>query len=294
MVTWMSEDMRARTSEDDRVAWRTAAAKKNHNLVALLESWRVPGAPSYADNSRETLRDETFRRWLANGAMHQKPGVPKTSDKGRWALEPHFADLFDPETPDLAGAAAAWREAHLSPEAKIRVQFALESDEAKHAVSVALPNRSDIRRLEAGRASLILKGVMEDWATARLQKPYVITISEPGNKVFVPDQALLTSLGLTIDTSDLLPDAILADVGDEVQFWFIEVANSDGVIDEPRQQRFLEWADQHSIGRAKCRFLTAFLSRNDPAARKRLKDLAPNSFAYFAAEPGSELAWYRL
>ncbi|MBZ4488083.1 hypothetical protein LQ938_11590 [Microbacterium sp. cx-55] len=294
MVTWMSEAMRARMDDSSRVAWRTAAAKNSEKVVALMESWSVSPTTSYADNSRETLRDETFRRWLEIGAVRQRSGVPKTSSKGRWALEPHFADLFDPALKDVATRAAAWRESHLSPSAKIRVQFALEGDEAKHAVTVALPSRSDTRRLEAGRASLILKGVMEDWAPSRLRKPYVITISEPGNKVFIPDQALLATLGLSIDTSDLLPDAIIADVDDDVLFWFIEVANSDGVIDEGRQAKLLSWAQQQSIDPAQCRFLTAFLSRGDTAARKRLKDLAPNSFAFFAAEPGHELAWYPL
>lgn len=29
-------------------------------------------------------------------------------------------------------------------------------------------------------------------------------------------------------------------------------------------------------------------------ALKRLKDLAPNTYAYFVDEPGHELAWYAL
>jgi hypothetical protein len=38
------------------------------------------------------------------------------------------------------------------------------------------------RVLESGDASLILKGVLERWAQARLIDPVVLTVSEPGDK----------------------------------------------------------------------------------------------------------------
>ncbi|WP_256978609.1 BsuBI/PstI family type II restriction endonuclease [Rhodococcus sp. 14-2470-1a] len=297
MVTWMSEEMRIRDSEDDRVQWREAAAKKNKDLVKVLDEWGVSTASGYADNSRETLRDETFRKWRENSAIREKAGVPKNSSKGRWALEPHFADLFDPGLAgdQLVSQVVQWRERHLSPAAKLKVQFAAQGRQTAHAVSVTLPNGAGVRTLESGKASLILKSVVEEWAATRLTTPYVVTISEPGDKVFTADAKLLTYLQITINTQALLPDALIADVGgDDVQFWFVEAVNTDGEINEARKQSLLTWATNQGINPAHCHFLTAFTSRTDPAARKRLKDLASGTYAYFADEPGHELAWYRL
>ncbi|MDM4764324.1 BsuBI/PstI family type II restriction endonuclease [Galbitalea sp. SE-J8] len=266
-------------------------------LSGLLQAWGVPDSPGYADNSRETLRDETFRKWREHGALRERQDLPKTSGAGRWTMESHFADLFDPTLSDseVRLAADEWREAHLSPAAKLRVRFAIEGEQASHAVTVALPNNAGTRILEVGRASLILKGVIESWAPARLRNPYVVSVSEPGDKLFTADATLLSYLGVTINVSSVLPDALIADVGENaVDFWFVEAVNTDGEINEARKRSFLKWAREQGIETERCRFLTAFSSRNDPAARKRLKDLADGSYAYFADEPGHELAWYAI
>jgi len=297
MVTWMSEVMREQNSEADRLAWRREAAQGAKALSGLLQAWGVPDQPGYADNSRETLRDETFRKWRDHGALRERLDLPKTSGAGRWAMEPHFADLFAPgmSHSEVETAAAEWREAHLTPAAKLRVRFAIDGEHANHAVTVSLPNNSGTRTLEVGRASLILKSVIENWALTRLRNPYVVSISEPGDKLFTADARLLSYLGVSINVSSLLPDALIADVGDNaVDFWFIEAVNTDGEINEARKRDFLEWARQQAIDTERCRFLTAFSSRNDTAARRRLKDLAEGSYAYFADEPSHELAWYAI
>lgn len=56
-----------------------------------------------------------------------------------------------------------------------------------------------------------------------------------------------------------------------------QLARPDDEVDQQRDQ-----------------FLTAFVSRNAAPTRKRLKDLAIGSFAWFLAEPSHELAWYEL
>ena len=159
---------------------------------------------------------------------------------------------------------------------------------------MTLPD-GEVRRLEPGTASSILKGVMEEWAPSRLADPVVLTISEPGDKVYTADGARLATLGVTIDVSNLLPDATIVDIGTTPpEFWIVEVAASDGVIDEDRRDQLLDWAEEHRIPPESCRFLTAFFSRNEPIAKRRLKDLAAGSFAWYVSEPGRELAWYEI
>lgn len=207
-ITWMSADILAHTSPNERTAWREAAASSRKAAVELLTAWGLIFEPAYADNSRETIRDETFRKWREAGALRKRAGVPTSSPRPVWALEPAFADLFDPMLTGAALHAAIedWRDAHLSPGAKLKAAFATYEQQSDVAVKVTLPG-GNIRTLEPGIASLILKGVIEQWAPARLIKPVVVSISEPGDKLFTGDNDLMKYLGVSINPSELLPDA---------------------------------------------------------------------------------------
>ncbi|MFC6340361.1 BsuBI/PstI family type II restriction endonuclease [Nocardioides hankookensis] len=271
-VTWMSEDTFAHNDPAERAAWRSAAA----------------GA-----GARKAV---TFRKWREAGALRKRSGVPTSSPRPVWALEPEFADLFDPGLTGAALDAAIvdWREAKLSPGAKLKAAFATYEETSDSAITVTLPG-GNTRTLEPGIASLILKGVIEQWAPARLAKPVVVSISEPGEKLFTGDNDLLKYLGISINTSELLPDAVLADLGsDPVEFWIVEAVNTDGPIDDARKTQLLTWAQKQKIEVADCRFLTAFRSRNDAAARRRLKDLASDTYAWYADEPTHELSWHQV
>jgi hypothetical protein len=90
---WMSDEVYARDSAQDRVSWRKAAARGRRAMEELQASWGLPHAISwYRDNSRETLRDETFPAWLDYGAIRNRPGIRITSSLPRWALSASFAD----------------------------------------------------------------------------------------------------------------------------------------------------------------------------------------------------------
>lgn len=295
-VMWMSDAAYARAAEADRAAWREAAKRTRAKVVGLFETWGEPFEPWYADNSREGPRDETFRRWLPYGAIRKDPGIVTTSSKGRYALTESFADLFDPALADDARDAAieAWRSNHMDPLDLLRIRAARDRDQQRHAVVVTLPDGSS-RSLEPGDASMILKGVVEEWATARLTDPVVLTISEPGRKILLADAATLNDIGLMLDMASLLPDALIVDLGETPPtFWLIEAVASDGPIDEGRKHAFLSWADDQRIPPGSCRFLTAFRSRHSASARKRFKDLAVGTYAWYADEPQRELSWYEI
>jgi hypothetical protein len=294
----MSKAALEHDADAQRIAWRAAAARGNRQVAELHESWGVPFEPAYRDTSRETLRDETFKEWKAHNAIRERTGLPKSSSKGIWSLLDDFADLFDPELTEEAFREAAdeWRESHLDPGTRLKAAHALLTEIDKHAVKVNLPNSNgSTRKLAAGMSSLIIKGVVETWATARLKKPVVLAISEPGDKVHLGEEKALLALGIKIDVKNVLPDVIIADIGgDQVQFWVIEAVATDGVVTNQRRKALLDWAAQQNIKAHACSFLTAFESRNAAPARKRLKDLATGTWAWFADEPHHELAWYKV
>ena len=296
MILWMNDSVLAHDTEEERDAWYDAALVSERRVAELADAYGERHTPWYAANTRETLRDETFPKWRENGAVRDRPGMPTTSSRPRWVLNASFAALFDPALQDevLLPRIEAWAEQSLSTSGRLRRNSLREIGRAGHAVEVTLPT-GERRHLEYGIASLILKGVTEQWAPARLKQPVVLAISEPGAKVFVPDENRLAMAGIRLNVSQLLPDALLVDIGtDPLEFWIVEAVATDGEINEERRLSLLAWAEEQGIDRVQCRFLTAFASRGAGPARRRLKDLAADTFAWFLDEPDHELAWYEV
>jgi len=296
---WMQDDVLAHHTDDEREQWFQAATAGNlakKKVEAVANDWGFAFRQWYADNSRETLRDETFAGMARWGAVRRRAGLPTTSSAPRWVLNSAFVELFGPQ---LTGEALddgieAWRAAHLTPGALLKVRTQSKRATAEHAVTVTLPS-GDVRSLEAGDASRILKGVVEEWAPARLGDPVVLTISEPGAKIATIDASEIVALGIAINVSDVLPDALIADVSTTpVTYWVIEAVASDGPVTEGRRADLEQWADDQHIPRGDLRYVSAFISRGHPAARKRLRDLAAGTYAWFLDEPGMELAWQEI
>ncbi|MCO7219521.1 BsuBI/PstI family type II restriction endonuclease [Klenkia sp. PcliD-1-E] len=292
-VVGMSTEALAYDTPSEREAWARAEARSTAAVVALLTTWEEPYLRWYAANTRETLRDETWPKWAEYGAARRRRDIPTTSSLARWALNSEFADLFDPalDNEDLAAAVQAWRSSHMEAGDRLRIAHQDDLAGATSRVPVTIPGHG-VRYLEPGDASAILKGVVEEWAPRRLGSPMVVAISEPGAKVWVVDAARMAAVGISINVSEVLPDAILLDTATKPPtFWLVEAVASDGEVSEARRSALLGWAEQQYIDPASCRFLSAFTSRNSPPARRRLKDLAVGTFAWFLNEPSRELAW---
>ena len=293
MVMWLNDVELAYTADADRDDWYAAALSGKRATETLATARGYTMVQRYRDNTRETLRDETWPKWREHGAILFRGGLPTSSPAPRWTLVRSFADLFDPAlTGDaLSAAIDAWTQHNMSTAGRMRAMSARDLARSEDAVDVLLPNGTH-RQLEPGGASQILKGVIEAWAPARLSSPMVLSISEPGDKVYLIDSERLASIGISIDISKLLPDALLVDVGvSPVEFWMIEAVQTDGEISDTRKADLLEWAAAQGIDPDHCQFLTAFSSRNSAPARRRLKDLAAGTYAWFLDEPGLELSW---
>jgi hypothetical protein len=293
---WIQPEVFTRVSGADREKWFRAAMRGKKQTAELVRSWGFAFEQWYADTTREPLRDETLREWAARGAVRRRKDLPTSSPSPLWALTESFAALFDPDlTSDaLAEEIDKWRSTHLEPLDLLRIRTNVSDEAQQHAVKVTLPDGA-VRYLEAGRASLILKGIVEQWAPKRLEKPVVLTISEPGDKVYVADSATLDLIGVKIDSKTLLPDALIVDVGERpVVVWVVEAVATDGPITEERKADLLQWASDQRIDPANVRFVTAFQSRMAPIARKRLKDIAVGTTAWFLDEPDRELTWREI
>jgi BsuBI/PstI restriction endonuclease domain/BsuBI/PstI restriction endonuclease HTH domain len=292
----MSNEALARTRDADRLAWAAAAARSVKSVAALLQGWGLEHHQWYAADTREGPRDETWPKWKNYGAARERLGISTSSPAPRWAIAASFADLFNPalKRTALASAIEDWRETHMDPGEVLKLQRDNEIATSKHQVTVHLPE-GGVRQLEPGPASLIIKGVIEEWAPRRLGVPFVVAISEPGTKVYILDAAKMAIARISINVSNVLPDVILLDAGTKPPtFWIVEVAYSDGVVSKDRKTELLTWAQDQYIKPEHCQFLSALDSRNGSTARKRLKDIAVDTYCWFYDEPNAELAWNEL
>lgn len=292
-ILWMNEDYFSITDEERRQGWYRASIRTKNKTHEFMANWNVPTTQWHADNTRETLRDDVYDPWMLNGAMLVAPHVDTTSGAPRWILRRSFAELFNPALngAELNTAIDSWIQTHMSASARVRASLARSRARAAVGVNVHLPDGT-VRTLSPGNSSLLIQGVVEGWASLRLNEPAVLTISESGDKVHVGDQQRLATLGIDISVTRLLPDALLVDLAtDPLEFWIIEVVATDGPISERRKAKFHQWAETQGIPPENLRFLTAFLSRNHSTAKKLLPSLAAGTHAWFLDEPDHELTW---
>lgn len=290
---WMNAELLRITDKNKRREWYQAHLLGQSRAAELQRNWGINTEQWYATNSRETVRKGIFIVGAQYGAMREGVGVKTNANSPRWIMCRSFAKLFNPmlEGKELREAIDTWTDTAMDPEQRLRALVARERESTATNVTVVLPS-GEVRKLSPGESSLILKGVIEVWAEQRLREPSVLTISEPGDKKAFIDDQRLSIAGININVSDLLPDALIVDMGlRPAEFWIIEAVATGGPVDERRKERFIEWAKTQRINPQQLRFLNAFISRNDSAAKRHLMDLAVGTYAWYLDEPNRELSW---
>lgn len=268
-----------RTGDEARRTWIASA---------FGQGFRPAGNPWYADNTRESLRDDLFRgRFVRMGLVTRKLGVPTNSSTPIYSLSDAFAALFSPALKGAAFNVAVerWREKHLAPESLARMALKARGAEARLSdVIVEMPDRSRLR-LAAGPSAPIVKALIEEFAPRWLRKPVVLWVSASDAKTQPHFVELAASVGLRFDAATLLPDLILADVEEPLRIVFCEVVATDGPIDANRKAAFVELSRDSGIERAQLGFLSAYLDRESAPLRKTFHRVAIQSDLWFTNEP---------
>ncbi|MBB4765255.1 BsuBI/PstI family type II restriction endonuclease [Amorphoplanes digitatis] len=287
----MNEEIAAHRTDDERRAYYAASrsSRGSRAIDDLCAEWGVGSHAWYQTNSREGVRDETFHRWEENGVLLWDRSVPTTSSVGRYSLVGEFAKLLSPvlQGEQLSAEIAEWQSANLTPTGRMRALTRADRAKAGAMVTVTLPGGAS-RVLNAG--SETLAAFLELGAPKIMGDPAVVFISQSGEPVNIVDERLLTTLHLDLKKLGKLPDCLIVDVLSD-RFWFVEVVDSDGPVHDERKKAFLAWAVSSGIAQDKCSFLTVFQSRAHSPAKKALPQLALNSTAWYADEPGGILTW---
>ena len=279
----MTDAQAFRTNYSERISW-TEKSLKQGMFKNIQNPW-------YANNTREGIRDDVIRKSLIPvGAVKVKTGLPTTSSKPRYSLEPDFADLFDEriDKNTLMKMILNWQKEHLSPEAIAKIKIIQQGASLiKNGadILVSLPN-GEKRKMSAGPSSVISKYVIEDFTKHFLESPALLFLSESSKKIVAQDKELASNIGLKIEVDKDLPDIILADLGPTPpMFIFVEVVVTDGPITGQRRTSLLSIAQDAGFRKENLVFLTAFLDRNSPVYRRLSSSIAWESLVWFASEP---------
>jgi hypothetical protein len=287
-VTLMTDAQARKTDPSSRLAWTEAS---------LIAGGVKPSAASwYAPNSREPIRDETLRNGLVSfGAVIERPGLPTTSAKPRYALSRAFVGLLASlQRGPSADLITAWQRSHLTAEALARITLLKSGAAAGRSstrVAIRFPN-GETRLMLGSPSAAITKSVIEQFAPRFLAEPAVLFVSDSGEKIVARDEHLAARLGLQIQADKNLPDIILIDAArGRERVVFVEVVATDGAITPARKHALAELAARAGFSAPSVFFVSAFADRSAGAFRKLASEIAWNSFAWFAAEPASLLCY---
>jgi hypothetical protein len=264
-------------------------SKRNQWLsVATRPGYRPEGKRWYADNSRESIRDDLMRnQFLRLGIIQKLSGYAITSSLPTYYLSLDFTYLFNPNLDDmnLTIAANEWQKKHLDQATLQRMALRAKGIHAKKGdVFIDMPDGTKIR-ISGGPSSIIIKGLIEDFANKHMENPTVLWLSASDKKAYPQYIELAKSVGLEFDLNAELADLILADLGEAVRFLFCEVVATDGAVTEKRKQALLALVLKSNIPTSNVQFLSAFEDREADAFRKNFSQIAIDSLVWFRTEP---------
>lgn len=282
MVTTMSDAQAAITGPAERQTWWDRARRPRRPGEAIEGRW-------YAENTREPIRDETFRAWAQHGALLEDQ-IPTTSAAPRYRLARDFADLFNPalDGSSLDDAIDQWQRSHLTPSARARTALIRRHATAAAGVAVRFPDGTS-RILAMGPSTGLAQATVEEFSARFLRRPIVLAVTESRQRLAYEDAAMLSTVGLEPDPR-IMPDILLADVdgpGGRLRLVFLELVATGGPMSAQRIGDIRSWLAQNGLEGTNAAFGTVFADRDDPAFHRYVSDLAWGTFAWCASEPNN-------
>lgn len=279
-ITCMTDEQAEIRSKEERSSWLSLNQSKD-SPRDIPERW-------YKPNTREPIRDETLRELVRYNAVIEREGLPTTSPLPRYSMQLQFAKLFDPDLQGeaLVDAIDEWQRKYLSATALARVALSKKLATATSAgVLINFPN-GETRRMASGPSNELAKAVVEQFTKNFMKGPAVVLVSESAQKLLMKDDELCRAIGFDVDVSTVLPDLILAELGEEhSMIIFAECVASDGPINDRRKQELIDLAKKAGYLETDCAFVTVFKDRSDSASRRLVPSIAWGTFIWYASEP---------
>ncbi len=175
-------------------------------ITPIMDWAREHYGKEYAPNTRETFRRQTMHQFCAAGiALYNpdKPDRPVNSPKAVYQIEPAALALL------RTFGTPAWHDsltANLAGQQTLVARYAKEREQNRIPVEIA-PGKEIT--LSPGGHSELIRAIIEEFAPRFAPGSMLAYAGDTGEKWGYFDAALLTSLGIKVDSHGKMPDVVL-------------------------------------------------------------------------------------
>ncbi|WP_028313796.1 BsuBI/PstI family type II restriction endonuclease [Desulfatibacillum aliphaticivorans] len=230
----------------------------------------------YAPNTRETFRRQSMHQFCIAGlALYNpdKPDRPVNSPKAVYQIEPKVLELI------RLFRTRGWSNAlnlYLSGRETLIVQYAKEREQNRIPVKIAPCKEITI---SPGEHSELIRDIIEDFAERFAPGSELVYAGDTGEKWGYFDKALLTKLGVIVDSHGKMPDVVLY-YGKRNWLLLVEAVTSHGPVDGKRHAELAELFSGSTVGLV---YVTAFPNRT--IMGKYLSEIAWETEVWVADAP---------
>ncbi len=230
----------------------------------------------YAPNTRETIRDEAVKCFVASGMLIRNPDDPRrpvNSGKTVYQVEPRALALFR-----TFGTSNWMTNLTTYRNRRNRILKTLERSRNFDRIPVTLPS-GKIVTISPGGQNPLIKAIIEQFCTAFSPGGKVVYIGDAEGKFLHLEIEYLKGLKVDIPAPAKMPDIVIHDVR---RNWLllIEAVTSDGPVDAKRRNELQAIFAGSTAGLV---FITAFTTRQ--AMRSFLPRISWETEVWIAEDP---------
>jgi hypothetical protein len=209
---------------------------------------------TYAPNTRETVRRQTMHQFVDAGiALYNpdKPNRPVNSPAAVYQIEPSALTLL------RSFGAKEWSGnlvAYLKKRQTLAARYAQERKQNLIPVQIAPGKKIN---LSPGEHSELIRAIIEDFGARFVPGGVLIYAGDTGDKWGYFDAALLSKLGIDVDSHGKMPDVVLY-YPERKWLLLIESVTSHGPVDGKRHAELARLFAKSSAGLL---YVTAFPNR---------------------------------
>ncbi len=258
------------------VPWKKAT-NPLRGIRGILDFARGQYNRPYAENTRETIRDESIKPLVAAGILLHNPDQPDravNSPKNCYQVEACALELFRKYgTPLWEGLLLAY----LRDRPTLSEKYALGRQIQKIPLRIHLGQEI---RLSAGEHSKLIRAIIEEFAPRFVPEGDLIYVGDTGAKWGYFDRSLLESLGVEVHHHGKMPDVVIYY---RKKNWLVlaEAVTSSGPVDGRRHAELLALFGSSSAGLV---FVTAFPDRGE-IMRRFVSVVAWETEVWCASDP---------
>jgi hypothetical protein len=237
---------------DLRPARKWSEAKNPLMGITPIMDWiKQHYKKTYAPNTRETVRRQTMHQFVDAGiAVYNpdKPDRPVNSPAAVYQIEPSALELlksFDTKK---------WHDnltSYLTTSQTLAARYAQERKQNLIPVQIAPGQKIN---LSPGEHSELIRAIIEDFGARFVPGGVLIYAGDTGDKWGYFDAALLSKLGVDVDSHGKMPDVVLY-YPDRKWLLLIESVTSHGPVDGKRHAELARLFAKSSAGLV---YVTAF------------------------------------